>query len=103
MKSFRILHNHRSCWWAALLGLGAAVSTVAAADTNAPAATPVALTPQQMFEGGTNAYSNWLDISAGGVLKGGNEAQAQQQRHSSTGAFGGIEDLHFQGDVAKGT
>jgi hypothetical protein len=105
MKSFRILQKHRSRWWATLLGISAVVSTVSAAetDTNAPAASPVALTPEQMFEGGTNSYSNWLDLSAGGFITGGNKAQAQQQRRTSTGAFGGIEDLHFQGDVVKGT
>src|SRR6185369_3725385 len=105
MKSFRILQKHRSRWWSTLLGISAAVSTVSAAetDTNAPAASPVALTPEQIFEGGTNSYSNWLDLSAGGFITGGNKAQAQQQHRSSTGAFGGIEDLHFQGDVVKGT
>jgi len=103
MKSFRILQKHRSRWWSTLLGISAAVSTVSAAetDTNAPAASPVALTPEQMFEGGTNSYSNWLDLSAGGFITGGNKAQAQQQHRTSTGAFGGIEDLHFQGDVVK--
>jgi hypothetical protein len=103
MKSFRILHHYRSHWWIALLGMGAASSTLSAAETNAPPSTAPELTPQQMFEGGTNAYSNWVDISAGGFFTGGNKAQAQQQHQSSTGAFGGIEDLHFQGDVAKGT
>src|SRR5215472_7325135 len=105
MKAIRILQNHRSHWWAILLGVGATLSTVAAADTatNAPAASTPELTPQQMFEGGTNTYNNWIDLSAGGFFKGGNEAQAQQQHHTSTGAFGGIEHLHFQGDVAKGT
>jgi hypothetical protein len=103
MKSIRILHNHRSHWWATLLGLGAALSTVSGAETNALPAAAVELTPQQWFEGGTNVYNNWIDISAGGILSGGNQAQFQQQHHSSTGAFGGIEDLHYQGDIAKGT
>ena len=103
MKSIRILQLQRSHWWAALLGLGAVLSTVSAAETNTPPAAAVELTPQQMFEGGTNTYNNWLDLSAGGFITGGNKAQAQQQHRTSSGAFGGIEDLHFQGDVAKGT
>jgi hypothetical protein len=104
MKSLSILQHHRNRWWSALLGVGvAAISTASAADTNAPSAAPLELTPQQMFEGGTNSYNNWVDISAGGFITGGNKAQAQQQQHTSTGAFGGLEDLHFQGDVAKGT
>jgi hypothetical protein len=103
MKSFRILHYHRSSWWLALLGVGALACHAAAADTNAPPAVVPALTPQQMFEGGTNSYNNWIDLSAGGFFTGGNKAQAQQQHRTSTGAFGGIEDLHVQGDITKGT
>jgi hypothetical protein len=105
MKAFRILHKHRSRWWAVLLGMGATLSSASAADTatNAPVAAAPELTPQQLFEGGTNSYNNWIDLSAGGFLTGGNKAQAQEQHQTSTGAFGGIEDLHFQGDVAKGT
>lgn len=106
MKAFRILQQHRNGWWTALLGLGAALTTASAAETNTntpPAAAPVELTPQQMFEGGTNSYNNWLDLSAGAFLTSGNKAQAQQQHQTSTGAFGGIQDLHVQGDVAKGT
>lgn len=105
MKASRILQKHRNRWWAVLLGLGATLSTVAAADTstNAPAAAAPELTPDQMFEGGTNSFNNWIDLSAGGFLAGGNQAQAQQQHQTATGAFGGIEDLHVQGEVAKGT
>ncbi len=103
MKSFRILHRHRSTWWFTLLGLGAGVFPAAGADTNAPPAAAPQLTPQQMFEGGTNTYNNWVDLSAGGFLAGGNKAQAQQQHQLPSGAFGGIEDLHVQGEVAKGT
>ena len=42
-----------------------------AADTNAPAATAAdtnaapAMTPEQMFEGGTNSYNNWIDFTLG--------------------------------------
>ena len=113
MKSFRILQNHRSRWWATLLGLSAAACAVSAAETstntppaittNTPPAEAVELTPQQVFEGGTNSYNNWLDLSAGGFIPGGNKAQAQQQHQTSKDAFGGIEDLHVQGEITKGT
>ncbi len=103
MKAFRILQYYRNHWWIALLGLGAAATSVVAADTNAPPAAVPEWTPQQLFEGGTNTYNNWLDLSASGFLTHGNEAQAQQQHQTSSGAFGGIEDMHIQGDVAKGT
>src|SRR6185437_812668 len=105
MKSFRIVRKHRNRWWGVLLGVGATVSSAAAADpaTNAPAASTPELTAPQLFEGGTNSYTGWLDLSGGGFIAGGNKAQAQQQHQAPANAFGGIEDLHFQADVAKGT
>ena len=64
--------------------------------------TPV-LTPEQSFEGGTNTYNNWIDLSAGGLMTSGNNAQAQQRYQLSNDPFGGISDLHLQKDVAKNT
>ena len=64
MKALRILHLSRSHWWVALLGFGAAATSACAAETNAPAGNVPAWTPQQMFEGGTNKFNNWVDISA---------------------------------------
>jgi hypothetical protein len=131
MKSNDLLQTERIRWhWAALLGLWVAVSALSAADntnpppatvTNAPAVTatntpPAAVTnapqkrveapplaPEQMFEGGTNAFNNWIDLSVGGFISSGNKAQFQQRHQTSGGAFGGIDDFHFQKDVAKGT
>jgi hypothetical protein len=85
-----------------------------AASTNAPAAVepgkeaaaeeaPAAMTPEQIFEGGTNAFNNWVEFSAGGFMTSGNRAAFEQQHQTSSGAFGGIESLHVQGDIAKGT
>lgn len=73
------------------------------APTNAPPPPPPPLTPEQMFEGGTNTYGNWIDLSTGGFIIQGNKAQAEQRHQHSGNAFGGIEDFHFSGDVAKGT
>jgi hypothetical protein len=61
------------------------------------------MTPGQMFEGGTNTYNNWVDLSVGGLMVHGNTAQAQQRYQLSDDPFGGISDLHLQRDVAKGT
>ncbi len=69
-----------------------------AGSTNSPA-----LTPEQSFEGGTNTYNNWIDLSAGGLMTSGNNAQAQQRYQLSDDPFGGISDLHLQKDVAKNT
>jgi hypothetical protein len=76
----------------------------AAATKAAPAAAAAApMTPEQMFEGGTNAYNNWIEFGMGGFLTQGNKSQAQQRNQNSSGVFGGIEDLHIQQNIAKGT
>ena len=79
---------------AALLVCGAPAR---ADDTNSP------MTAEQMFEGGTNTYNNWVELSVGGLLTRGNAAQAQQRSRMNGGAFGGIEDLHIQQNVATNT
>jgi hypothetical protein len=113
---------------AGLLALSLAATTIYAAEesapaaaTNAPAATsasaptaddknaPAAkaaeslLTPEQMFEGGKNTYNNWIELSAGGFITSGNDASFQQQHQNTTGAFGGIESLHYQGTAGSNT
>ena len=100
-----LMLKKRGCrWWAALLGLTSPACALLAADTNAPPATaPTPLTPEQMFEGGTNTFSNWIDISAGGFISTGSKAQFQKSQQTWGGAFGGIEDFHYQNDLAKGT
>lgn len=60
-------------------------------------------TPEQLFEGGEKTYNNWVELSFGGFLTHGNTAEAQSRHRHADGAFGGIEDLHYQGDVAKKT
>jgi hypothetical protein len=62
-----------------------------------------AITPQQWFEGGTNTYSNWIELSTGALLTQGNANQATQGKQLNTGVFGGIEDLHYEDQVAKKT
>jgi hypothetical protein len=104
MKFRRLIFNERGrLGWASLLGFCAAVSTLSAADTNSPPAAPAPLTPEQMFEGGTNSCNNWVDLAAGGFLTSGNNAQLQQRYQTSGGAFGGIGDFHYQGNLDKGT
>src|SRR5262245_50247407 len=52
------------------------------------------------FEGGSDVGNNWVEIGAGGMLTSGSNSQAEQSRQLPKNAFGGIEDLHFQHDVA---
>ncbi|HWI59090.1 MAG TPA: hypothetical protein VNZ22_17825, partial [Bacillota bacterium] len=107
MNSSSLFRNERTSWpWATLLGVSVAVVSASAAETSTntpPASAPAPLTPEQWFEGGTNAYNNWVDFSAGGIFAGGNQSQFQYRHQSPTGPFGGIEDLHYGGDLAKGT
>jgi hypothetical protein len=65
--------------------------------------TPAADKDTSNFEGPADAGNNWIELSAGGMFPSGSTAQAQQSRRLQDGAFGGIEDLHLQHDVAKGT
>src|ERR1017187_3026141 len=127
MKPMTRMLKRRGCqWWAALLGLTSPACALLAADTNAPPAAASApltnapppkaaapapeaaapappLTPEQMFEGGTNSFSNWIDLSVGGFISTGNKAQFQQWQQTWGGPFGGIEDFHYQNELAKGT
>ncbi|MDE3067649.1 MAG: hypothetical protein KGJ60_08870 [Verrucomicrobiota bacterium] len=68
---------------------------IRAADTNSPPP----MTPQQLFEGGTNTYTDWIELSTGGFLTRGNGPQAEEIQHWHGGAFGGIEDLHLRGNA----
>ena len=62
-----------------------------------------AITPARWFEGGTNTYSNWIELSTGALLTQGNANQATQGKQLNPGVFGGIEDLHYESQVAKKT
>ncbi len=65
--------------------------------------TPAAPTPEQMFEGGANSYKNWIEVGAGGLMVKGDAGQAEQQQQMKRGAYGGIEDLHVEGNIDKKT
>ena len=130
MKTNSLLRMERIGWrWISGLSLCVAASTLWAAETNAPPAattntppaaasdapdaateepakeaeTPAVLTPEQMFEGGDTTYNNWIDLSAGGFFRSHDKAQFQQQSQASGSPFGGLQDLHIQQDIAKGT
>ena len=91
----------RSRFWLGKWAIGAAAlawtGRIVAADAFA------GLKPEQMFEGGTNVYNNWIELSAGGFITEGDAASAEQREHMHQGAFGGIEDLHFEEAVNKTT
>lgn len=61
------------------------------------------LTPEQMYEGGAEPATDWVEFSGGDLITTGDKGQAQQNSSHNSGGFGGIEDLHLQKDVAKKT
>ncbi|NGO38634.1 hypothetical protein G4L39_04360 [Limisphaera ngatamarikiensis] len=75
-------------------------STTDSAETDAPGTEM--LSPQQWFEGGAENYNNWIEFAFGGLLTRGNRAEAQARHQLRDGVFGGIRDLHYQAEVAKG-
>ena len=72
------------------LALGAGLAAAADKDTS-------------NFEGPDGAGNNWIELGAGGVFTSGNKAQTEQSRRISERAFGGIQDLHLQKEIAKAT
>ncbi len=79
-------------------------ASLLAASLQAPGAdTNAVMTAEQMFEGGTNTYANWIEFSAGGFMTRGNSAQAQQLHQRKRGVFGGIEDFHYSTGIATNT
>src|SRR6266487_1431013 len=55
------------------------------------------------FEGAENAGINWVEVGAGSVFTTGNRSQAEQSRQVRGTVFGGIQDLHYQTEVATNT
>ncbi len=92
----------RQAWYRRCIVVGAMLlacgATARAGDTNAPA-----MTPGEIFEGGTKSYDNWVELGMGGLFTSGNTAQARQQYQLSNDPFGGVSDLHLQKDIDKKT
>lgn len=128
MKLSKPIHPKRKPWWQMSILAACAVATLNAADPEpakepAPAEKAEAkeaadkseakeeekkkeepeLTPEQFFEGGANTFNNWVELTTGGYFLNGNKPQFQQRQRGYNGAFGGIEDLHYQQEVAKET
>jgi hypothetical protein len=79
------------------------LSSISVAADEASTNAPPQLTPEQMFEGGETIYTNWVEFSTGVYLRSGNNGAFQQRQQSRSGPFGGIEDFHYQADVATNT
>lgn len=90
----------RSLGLMGVLFLGVAAMGADEAKEAKEAGTP---TPEVMFEGGDVAYTNWIELSVGGFLTRGSQAQAEARHGMNDGLFGGISDFHLQDEVAKDT
>jgi hypothetical protein len=80
-----------------------AVELILAVGTGLATAADSEVDPALSFEGPEDAGNNWVEFGLGGMSASGNRAQAEQWRRVSENVFGGIEDLHFQKDIAKAT
>ena len=50
----------------------------------------------------TPEYKNWIELGIGGTIVNGDNAQFEQEhRLPADTAYGGIQDLHFEGLWAK--
>ena len=68
------------------------------AGTSAPAGKST-VEPAQEEE----TFSNWVNLSLGGLILGGDEAQFKQANHNSSTVNGGIEDMHYEKSFGKKT
>lgn len=92
-------------WLLSLLGLGIVVAPGAAAaadeaEDTTPEEAPV-LSPEEFYEGGANAYDNWIELAVGGYSSSGNENQFRQRYRTGNDVVGGIQDFHYKRDLGK--
>ena len=95
--------NRMGRWLVSLLGLGMVMTPAAPAEEEAAedvAETPV-LSPEEMFEGGSGTYDNWIELGGGSWFPSGNNKQFQQGQRTQNDVFGGIEDFHYLRDLGK--
>jgi hypothetical protein len=75
-----------------------ALASARGGDTSDNKSTTTATTEEQPEE-----YKNWIELGIGGTIVHGDNAQFEQEhRLPADTAYGGIQDLHFEGPLAKG-
>ena len=62
---------------------------------------PTTNTTEVSSEASPTDYNNWITLGAGAMLASGDRAQAEHQRQLPDGAFGGVQDFHYQQFVGK--
>src|SRR5256714_3134145 len=74
------------------------ISSLHAGDNKAPVTENGTATEEE-----ESSAKNSIELEIGGVNIGGDDAQFKQEHRISGDWFGGIEDLHYESSVGKGT
>ena len=82
-------------WVACVVSVGAAETAPAKVSDSKNAS------PDDAAIGDRLEYNNWLEMSAGGYFQSGDRAQFQRGRNTRRGAFGGVEDFHWETPIKK--
>jgi hypothetical protein len=85
----------------ARIPLGVILAVWLSAPALAPAADEAAKAPEAAAETTAADYRNWFDVSVGGAWIDGNGAAYQRRTGLPNGAYGGVEDFHWEQDVGK--
>ena len=88
----------RLCLTATLaLAIALGISSLRAGDNKAAVTENGTATEEE------SSAKNWIELGIGGVNIGGDDAQFKQEHHLSGDVFGGIQDLHYEATMGKGT
>ncbi|MHB1305606.1 MAG: TonB-dependent receptor [Limisphaerales bacterium] len=109
------MHRARVISIAALLAASGALAADEPAATEVPAAMPAEVPAEDGAEAEAPAeaaeeapakteadYRNWMTVSFGGALTTGRATEFQRRHNLPDGAFGGVQDFHYEQDVADG-
>ncbi len=80
----------------ALVALGCAATPLRAGDNKAPVTDNGAAVEEE-------TPKNWIELGIGGLNVSGDEAQFKQEHHVSGDVYGGVEDMHYEKEMDKGT
>jgi hypothetical protein len=80
------------------LAIALGISSLRAGDNKAPVTENGAATEEE-----ESSAKNWIELAIGGVNIGGDDAQFKQEHRMSGDVFGGIQDLHYEATMGKGT
>ena len=106
MKAFNRRSNkiQRITWFTSTLISAGLISGLSRAAEPAASAQPAGSKAPPLEKKSSESaadYRNWFDVSVGGVMLQGDKAQFQHRYGLPAGAFGGVDELHYEQDVGK--